>query len=200
MPERLKSVSALLQLFDEVRRPLASNEPPEPSEDLQLLKCGLISTEQYFHRRIEVSLSKLAPYLDAEDLNYVRLACFEYLQDDLMHSGLFRKMHSRLRNPVQSGHTPREGALVNQNDNTAKKNESNLGSEDLQALKRGELTVEEYLERRLERQIELLNVERLLTEEERDKMRLIIRENFLQSPLFRHYTDAMTGKSETPVK
>lgn len=85
---------------------------------------------------------------------------------------------------------------MNQNENTAKKSQDALGSEDLQALKRGEIKVDEYLERRLERQIEVLNVGRLLTEEEREKMRNIIRENFLESPLFRHYTSSMTGRSD----
>lgn len=195
-PGRLASLSQLLRIFDEVRQPLSSASPPEPSEDLRLCMSGQISPEEYIRRRIELSLARLAPHLDAEDLDYVRHACFEYLRDDFVHTGLFRIISSRLRNNSVSDHTPEKGALVTQNENSAKKRAGALGSEDRHALERGEITVDEYLERRLERQIELLNLGRLLTDEERDDLRAIIRENFLESPLFRHYTDAMTGKSD----
>ncbi len=153
--------------------------------------------EEYLRRRIEISLARLAPHLDTEDLSYVRQACFEYLRDDFVHTGMFRSILSRLRNNPKSGHTQEGGTLVNQNENAAKKRDASLGSEDLQALKRGEITADEYIERRLERQIELLGAGRLLSDEERDKMRTIIRENFLKSPLFRHYTDAMTKRSDS---
>jgi hypothetical protein len=198
LPTRL---TQLLRIFDEVRKPFSAVSSPKPSEDLMLCTSGRISPEEYLRRRIEISLARVAPHLDAGDLGYVRAVCFEYLREDFMHTGLFRSIVSRLRNPDISGQMhigcPSEGgALVNQNENAAKKTDGEIGSEDLQALKRGEITADEYLERRLERQIEVLNLGRLLTEEERNKMRAVIRENFLKSPFFRHYTNAMTGRSD----
>lgn len=189
---RIETLTQLLRIFDEARAPTRSKTPPERSRDLRLLLRGEITSDEYFCRRIEVSLDRLVPYLDQDDLNYVRHACFEYLRDDLMHSGLFLPLQERLRNDHESGHIRRGADGVNQKENTAKKG-AELGSEDLQQLKRGEITVDEYVERQLQRSIERQNLDKLLTAEEVEKLRAIMREDFLDSPVFRHFTDALTN-------
>lgn len=112
-----------------------------------------------------------------------------------MKSGLFARLHARLREGQQLSNIQKEGQAMNQNKNAAKEEANDLGSEDLQQFKRGEITMDEYMERRLQNQIKELNLDRFLTNAELEKLRKIMRENFLNSPLFEHYVEVSAKKS-----
>jgi hypothetical protein len=78
--------------------------------------------------------------------------------------------------------------------NTAQQSEAR-GSEDLNALKRGEISMEEYLERRLELQVVAWGG--ALTEEQQGELRTILRQHFLDDPVLRHYADLATGQGSS---
>lgn len=79
---------------------------------------------------------------------------------------------------------------MNQNGNTARRSQAS-GSEDLEALKRSEISMEEYIERRMEAQVVALG--RVLTDEQSAQARDILREHFLDDPVIRHYADMAAG-------
>ncbi len=192
---RIEALAQLLRAIDELKSPLSAGQTAEPSEDLRRLLGGEISSEDYFSARIEASVTRISQYLDRDEANYVRLACHKYLGERLMKSGLFARLHARLREGQQLSNIQKEGQAMNQNKNAAKEEANDLGSEDLQQFKRGEITMDEYMERRLQNQIKELNLDRFLTNAELEKLRKIMRENFLNSPLFEHYVEVSAKKS-----
>lgn len=61
------------------------------------------------------------------------------------------------------------------------------GSEELELLKRGRLEVAQYLESRLE--VALQNLGSAVTEEQRDEIRTLLRDHFLEDPALRIYAE-----------
>lgn len=61
------------------------------------------------------------------------------------------------------------------------------GSEELELLKRGRLEVAQYLESRLE--VALQNLGSAVTEEQRDEIRNLLRDHFLEDPALRIYAE-----------
>lgn len=69
-----------------------------------------------------------------------------------------------------------------------------MPSEDAQALERGEITREEYMERRLEHQIRTLGLQGMLSGEKLEVLRQIMREEFFDSPVLEGHLDRLIPK------
>jgi hypothetical protein len=71
-----------------------------------------------------------------------------------------------------------------------------VGSDDLQLLKQGRISIEQYLERRL--QIALEGLGSTVTSEQRNEIQALLRDHFLEDPALRIYAEraAHPGKSE----
>lgn len=82
--------------------------------------------------------------------------------------------------------------IMNQKENTARASDSR-GSDDLQSLKRGEISMDQYIERRLELQVQ--NLGRYLTDKQRAELREILVDHFLDDPVLRHYAELASGKT-----
>ena len=66
------------------------------------------------------------------------------------------------------------------------------GSDALQKLKRGDITLEEYLDARVERA--LVRLGRLVTEEERSVLREVAREHAMSDPVVHAYVQRALGR------
>lgn len=66
------------------------------------------------------------------------------------------------------------------------------GSDALQKLKRGDITLEEYLDARVERA--LVRLGRLVTEEERSVLREVAREHAMSDPVVQAYVQRALGR------
>lgn len=67
-----------------------------------------------------------------------------------------------------------------------------MGSEALQKLQRGELSLSEYLDSRIEAALARLG--RLVTEEERELLREVLREEAVLDPVVQEYLRRATGQ------
>jgi len=80
--------------------------------------------------------------------------------------------------------------------NEASRLASASGSADLQLLKEGKVSLEDYLERRIDRALERVNG--LVTAEQKEALRAIARDELLTDPVLRDYLHKATGQLPGP--
>ncbi len=185
-----KALAALSEYLQEVKGPERTRRMQ--SAQLHLYRSGKISFEQYLDSRMSVCLARLSKVLDDAEARYVRERWREYVSRQLQPSGLFFPLQEALLNETQMGDKKERGDLVNQKGNAAEAN-NQQGSEDLNAMKRGEITLDEYIERRMELALANNPVVQLLPEAKRLEAREIMREHFLEDPVIRHYANIAAG-------
>lgn len=86
--------------------------------------------------------------------------------------------------------------MTNSSDVLNRANLQSAGSDDLQLLRQGRISIEQYLERRL--QVAVQGLGSAITSEQRDEVRLLLRDLFLDDPALRIYAERAehAGKSE----
>lgn len=183
----------MYRAFDKIGETFCSSTTEESHEHRRAYRAGRVTMEEYFDARMQIVLSKLPAVLDREELTYIRESWKVFVCRELIPSGTFAMIRAGLLDGDDLGHEQKRGSAVSQQGNTAKES-TNEGSEDLAQFKRGELTSEEYLERRLELQIAKLPVMKLLSPSEIEKLRDIMREQFLDDPVMRHYAELAAGR------
>lgn len=161
----------------------------QTSRHLRAYRSGQLSWDEYLEAKWRRTVAKLEGFLDGEDLAYLRIKWLEYLQEDLSHSGAYEEITRTLRLGARPGNE-KKGDAVNQSNNTAEESDDGA-SEDLRLLERGEISLDEYIERRF---AVVLDGQVGLSAEQRAEAKKILLETFSSDPVLRHYAAVAAGK------
>ncbi len=169
-----------------------------PSKLLRRLDTGEITLAAYLDGKLEQALSLVEDVVEPADIAFLRVLGREYLERELAQSGLFARL--RAHSPRVLGQTAvapyTEEVSMDSRQRTAAQLGPSPGSAELQKLKNGELTLDEYVELRLERALARLSG--FVSDEQREVLRQTIREQFSTDPVLQEYVRRATGRVPEP--
>lgn len=160
------------------------------SRALRRYRSGDIDWNEYLALRWESTLRRLSHRFDAGDLGYLRVVWTEYLENELSHTGAYGEIRAALRVTRRAGKYRKGEVQVKHSESTAKQT-GEAGSDDLAQLERGEITMDEYVERRF---LVALESQPGLSPEQREEAKKILLESFASDPVLRHYASIAAGK------